>query len=174
MGCALPFHDTRETILIQDRSAILSATPGEFVCADCETVEMSLDRQLPEGWDKFEHGGRTVVRCPDCNEAIEREHQVAEATHAPAAADAQRIWPTELSATLAQILGLDMAGVGPAASTYRAAGFEIPSEPHSERAFVLHRWIALWIEHGDAWREAATLDVHAANTVANQKDQRNG
>jgi hypothetical protein len=64
-------------IVYEDRSAALAAEPVEFICADCERVERSLDRKLPQGWDRVEAGGHTVVRCPDCNEAIEREDRRA-------------------------------------------------------------------------------------------------
>lgn len=66
-------------VIMKDRSAALSATPAQFECADCETIEMSLDRELPQGWDKVEHRGRTVVRCNDCLESIEREHRAGTA-----------------------------------------------------------------------------------------------
>lgn len=75
-------------VIVKDRSAVLSATPVVFICGDCKVEENSLDQQLPSGWDRYEHNGRTVVRCADCNEAIERErHGLAVAGAAGEVAD---------------------------------------------------------------------------------------
>lgn len=60
-------------VIVKDRSAVLTAPAVVHVCGDCGTEENSRDEQLPAGWDRYEHRGRTVVRCGDCNEAIERE-----------------------------------------------------------------------------------------------------
>lgn len=53
--------------------------PAIFICAECGSEEHMLDGALPAGWDKLQAHGRTVVRCADCNEAVEREHRAAQA-----------------------------------------------------------------------------------------------
>lgn len=45
-----------------------------FTCSDCETTEHNKKNILPDGWDKLNDcGGKEVIRCPDCNEAMERK-----------------------------------------------------------------------------------------------------
>jgi hypothetical protein len=166
-----------DAVILRDRSAALLSQPAIFICADCDVEEHALDGQLPAGWDKIEHRGCAVVRCTDCNEAIEREHMPAApdtATAKPAgAADddsgAQRIWPERISDALVNILGMKLGETRPVARAYRAAGFAIPREAAAEQAFVLHRMIHLWILHGDAWREAAAREFKATIAVRHMR-----
>jgi hypothetical protein len=62
-------------VIMKDRSAVLTATPVIFICGDCGIEENSREGSLPAGWDRHQHKGVTVLRCGDCNEAIEREHR---------------------------------------------------------------------------------------------------
>lgn len=61
--------------IFKDRAAVLSAQPAEFVCADCNVSQFSLERELPLGWDACQSEGGVAVRCPDCLEAIERRYR---------------------------------------------------------------------------------------------------
>lgn len=51
-----------------------TATTFTFICGDCGRTEHRPTAHLPEGWDRFPLYGdnRDLVRCPDCNEAIEQ------------------------------------------------------------------------------------------------------
>lgn len=51
-----------------------TATTFTFICGDCGRTEHRPTPRLPEGWDRFALYGdhRDLIRCPDCNEAIEQ------------------------------------------------------------------------------------------------------
>lgn len=57
-----------------DRAAGRDGTVFTFICADCERTEHSTVACLPQGWDMcpVDCSGAQVIRCPDCNEAIEQ------------------------------------------------------------------------------------------------------
>lgn len=57
--------------IFKDRAAVLSAQPAQFVCSDCGAIQLSLERELPLGWDLC----GVEVHCPDCLEAIERRYR---------------------------------------------------------------------------------------------------
>lgn len=46
-----------------------------FTCSDCQHTEHSLFCDVPGGWDVIQSGSGvgSVLRCPDCNEAIEQK-----------------------------------------------------------------------------------------------------
>ena len=159
-------------IVFQDRSRFLAASRAEFQCGSCRTIEYSLGQALPEGW--INRGG--AVRCGDCAPTfLELATVPAEDEALPpktSGACFERTWPRDLDGTLASILGLKNWETGPAATAYRQAGFDVPKKAESEQAFVLHRYIALWIEHGDDWRQAARADLEKAMLAAPRRSRR--
>jgi hypothetical protein len=150
--------------------------PAHYECAGCQLARNSLDRKLPPGWTVGERDGAEAVLCRDCSRAPSLygapPHAVAAETEADAGAAEGifiRTWPPALDDALASILGMEMWELGPAAAAYRAAGFAIPDKAESERAFILHRYIRLWVEHGDDWRASAERDLVAMVEAARRK-----
>lgn len=89
-----------------------SATLFTFICGDCGRTEHRPTTRLPEGWDRFTLYGdnRDLVRCPDCNEAIEQA-KFAELQHRVCDYHEQIIPPPVAAITLSE----------EAAENYRAA-----------------------------------------------------
>lgn len=77
-------------------------------------------------------------------------------------------WPEEITPALAEILGRPNFMCGSIAQIYRRAGFDIPNKAEAEQAFVLHRFVKIWAEHGDGWANAAAQDMqlHAEKAVS--------
>lgn len=74
-------------------------------------------------------------------------------------------WPP-LNDELSFILGMPNFQAGPFAHVYRAAGHAIPYKAEAEQAFVLHRFVWLWFNHGNEWRDAAEKDLREARDAA--------
>lgn len=72
------------------------------------------------------------------------------------------IWPSELPPALAEVLGMPNFQCGPIAEGFRAAGHQIERRAEAEQAFVIHRFAALALIHGDQWRVEAGKDIQAA------------
>lgn len=71
-------------------------------------------------------------------------------------------WPSELTPALAEVLGIPNFQCASIADSFRAAGHEIPRRSESEQAFVIHRFAALALIHGNRWRIEAGKDIQAA------------
>lgn len=124
----------QHAIIMKDRSAALSAEPVQFICADCEAVAMSLDRHLPQGWDRCQHRGRTVVRCNDCLEAIEREFRARRCEPADSAVVAASVPQGAFALTIYQPwVSLIIAGAKP----YEFRSYAAPFRFHHHR-IVIH------------------------------------
>ncbi|WLJ71100.1 hypothetical protein [Sphingomonas phage Carli] len=92
-------------------------------------------------------------------------------------------WPG-LTPPLQRILGMMCFQIAKYAHAYRDAGEFVdadgaPLKAHAEeeQAFILHRWLGYWFEHGDdAWEAAAVADINRVAAIANAKreEKRNG
>lgn len=78
----------------------------------------------------------------------------------------QVTWPAALTEDLRTILGMMCFQLGPIAHGYQAAGefvgvegLELKKRAEDEQAFMLHKLIAIWIEHGDGWRAVAADEL---------------
>ena len=63
--------------------------------------------------------------------------------------------PDEINDDLLEILGMVPWSTGPIAHVMRADGAPIRRKMEDEQAFVLHRLLALYAQHGAEWRPAA-------------------
>lgn len=65
------------------------ATAFTFTCCDCGCTEMRPTAEVPDDWDMIRSPSGLLpylLRCPDCNERIERDHIAARrAESAPSA-----------------------------------------------------------------------------------------
>lgn len=69
-----------------------------YICCDCEVEHRGFADRVPQGWDVHiacghkmrDFGPVTVIRCPDCLEAIEDEHAAGHVLHQQAARMHQR------------------------------------------------------------------------------------
>ena len=70
------------------RAATQTLPTYTFICCDCMREERRCSQLIPEGWDMVEAdcSGEPLVRCPDCLEAIERNHIEAHPSNAQTAA----------------------------------------------------------------------------------------
>ncbi|MEO9297597.1 hypothetical protein [Devosia alba] len=84
----------------------------------------------------------------------------------------KRIYPTELTDELREVLSTMLWTSGQLASALRAGGEEIPTKAEAEQVHVLHWFIGLALEHGPDWRAkvgerlAAIRDEAAAKAAA--------
>lgn len=84
-----------------------------------------------------------------------------------------RDWPKGLTPPLQKILGMMCFQIGSYAHAYRDAGefvdvdgTPLKSRAEDEQAFILHRWISYWDEHGDEWASFAQADINRVATIA--------
>src|SRR3546814_6187119 len=70
-----------------------------------------------------------------------------------------RSWPTALTQGLREILGIPNFQCGPMAHAYQKIGefsgddgLALEKRAEDEQAFILHKLISFWFEHGDGWR----------------------
>jgi hypothetical protein len=69
-------------------------------------------------------------------------------------------WPDKLTDDLAEILGRPNFTCAEIAWTYRdGGGFAIPTKAEAEQAFVIHRFVQLWAEHGPGWKSVANAEL---------------
>lgn len=87
------------------------------------------------------------------------------------------IWPPGLTEPLRRILGMMCFQIGKYAHAYRDAGEfvdlgckPLTSSAEDEQAFILHRWIGYWFDHGDGWEAAAVADINRAAKKANERN----
>lgn len=80
-------------------------------------------------------------------------------------------WPEQPTPALQEVLGLMIMDTCPIAHAFRAAGEPIPTKTEAEQAFVLHWLIGLALQHGDAWREVAGLELRALRARAKATTQ---
>lgn len=78
-------------------------------------------------------------------------------------------WPESLTPELSEILGRPNFMCMSIANVYRAAGFDIPNKSEVEQAFVLHRFIGIWMQHGVAWKDEAEKDIREHHAKATKK-----
>jgi hypothetical protein len=74
--------------------------------------------------------------------------------------------PVGLTPALRDILGMMCFQLGKLAHVYHAvgefvdhAGQPLNQRAEDEQAFVLHKFLLLWVQHGDGWREAASEEL---------------
>ncbi len=75
-------------------------------------------------------------------------------------------WPAALTPELREILGFMCFHLGPVAHAYRAAGEfvgadgePLRSRAEDEQAFMLHKLVGFWVDHGPDWRSAFAADI---------------
>lgn len=85
-------------------------------------------------------------------------------------------WPRELTPELRDILGFMCFQLGPMAHAYQAAGrfldadgCEMRKRAEDEQAFMLHRFLTHWFEHGADWRESMEVEFECVITEAKAK-----
>lgn len=76
-------------------------------------------------------------------------------------------WPQTLTPELADILGRQCFTFIRLSQMFRMAGHEIPTSAEAEQAFFLYRFLTLWFEHGDGWRDAFNAEAREAARIAN-------
>jgi hypothetical protein len=77
----------------------------------------------------------------------------------PAVQQEGKVYPTEITPALSEVLQLTIMSTAPVARFYRTCGYDIPRKVEAEQAFMLHRLIGFALEHGDKWREVATAEL---------------
>lgn len=99
------------------------------------------------------------------------EHVAARADGgaATAASDGERVWPAALTPELRAILGMPNFQCGPMAHVFQAIGeysgaegVELQKRAEDEQAFILHKFVALWFQHGEAWSASACDELERA------------
>lgn len=87
------------------------------------------------------------------------------------------IWPKAVTPPLKRILGMMCFQIGKYAHAYRDAGEYLDSEgkklesaAEDEQAFILHRWLGYWFEHGDGWEAVAVADINRVAKIANERN----
>src|SRR3546814_3589001 len=90
-----------------------------------------------------------------------------------------RSWPTALTQGLREILGIPNFQCGPMAHAYQKIGefsgddgLALEKRAEDEQAFILHKLISFWFEHGDGWREPAIDAIDRAAKLADRKSTR--
>jgi hypothetical protein len=76
-------------------------------------------------------------------------------------------FPNTLTPELEHALGFMNFRTGPIADLLRAGGKEIPRKTEAEQAHVLHWFVCLALEHGDAWPDK--VDERLKQIVADVK-----
>ena len=79
-------------------------------------------------------------------------------------ADQPRVvpWPAELTPDLLHILGMMCFQLAGPAHLYRDwGGAEIKPRAEDEQAFMLHKLLGFWLEHGAGWTTAAQAEIDA-------------
>lgn len=62
-------------------------------------------------------------------------------------------YPTEMTPELERILGMPNFVCGPFARAFREGGADIPTKAEAEQAFVIHKLIGFYLEHGADYAE---------------------
>jgi hypothetical protein len=70
---------------------------------------------------------------------------------------------------VAQVLGLMNFQTCPIAHLFAATGEEIPHKVEREQSFILRWLVKLALEHGDAWREAADVEIKRRQALLRAK-----
>lgn len=84
-----------------------------------------------------------------------------------------RGWPPALTQGLREILGIPNFQCGPMAHAYQKIGefsgddgLPLEKRAEDEQAFILHKLVGFWFEHGDGWREPAIDEIDRAAKLA--------
>lgn len=86
------------------------------------------------------------------------------------AESAERLYPTELTDDLREVLSTMLWTSGSIAHALRADGEEIPRKAEAEQAHVLHWFIRLALEHGPAWKSVVGKRLEAIAAKAKAGD----
>lgn len=85
-------------------------------------------------------------------------------------------WPRALTPELRDILGFMCFQLAPMAHAYQAAGrfldddgCEMSKRAEDEQAFMLHRFLTHWFEHGADWRDAMKAELNEIIAEAKAK-----
>lgn len=68
-------------------------------------------------------------------------------------------WPKAVDDEFSFIVNWPLMRSAHAAAVYRALGHDIPRKYEAEVAFLTHRFIGLWLDHGAGWREVAEAEM---------------
>lgn len=89
-----------------------------------------------------------------------------------------RVWPAALTQGLREILGIPNFQCGPMAHAYQkigefsgSDGLALDKRAEDEQAFILHKLVSFWFEHGDGWREPAIDEIDRAAKLARAAHQ---